>query len=99
MRKVLVVDDDHVFLTNMERILGSAGHAAITAKDGVEALLAYRAARADLGLVILDLDLPRMDGLSVAKVIRKADPLARIVLLCAPSVLLEESIAPDAFLP
>ena len=99
MRKVLVVDNDPVFLANMERILGTAGYETLTARDGVEGLLTYRANQQAIGLLILDLDLPRMGGLAVAKVIRKADLMARIVLLCQPTLGLQEGIAPDDFLP
>lgn len=61
--RVLVVDDDPIVREVLSRYLGREGFAAITADDGEAALNAYEVRPPDL--VILDLMLPRLDGIEV----------------------------------
>lgn len=69
MRTILVVDDE-VRITQLVRdYLVHAGYAALTASDGRSALALYRAEKPDL--VVLDLGLPEIDGLDVARELRK----------------------------
>jgi two-component system alkaline phosphatase synthesis response regulator PhoP len=69
MRTILVVDDE-VRITQLVRdYLVHAGYAALTAGDGRSALALYRAEKPDL--VVLDLGLPEIDGLDVARELRK----------------------------
>ena len=69
MRTILVVDDE-VRITQLVRdYLVHAGYAALTAGDGRSALALYRTEKPDL--VVLDLGLPEIDGLDVARELRK----------------------------
>jgi two-component system alkaline phosphatase synthesis response regulator PhoP len=69
MRTILVVDDE-VRITQLVRdYLVHAGYAALTAGDGRSALALYRVEKPDL--VVLDLGLPEIDGLDVARELRK----------------------------
>ena len=62
--------DDEVRITQLVRdYLVHAGYAALTAGDGHSALALYRAEKPDL--VVLDLGLPEIDGLDVARELRK----------------------------
>ena len=63
MPKILVVDDEPDILRVVCRIMESCGHQVRTALDGLEALDAVAADRPDC--IILDLNLPRMDGFEV----------------------------------
>ncbi|HET9050705.1 MAG TPA: response regulator transcription factor [Candidatus Dormibacteraeota bacterium] len=69
MRSVLVVDDEPEILRLIRDHLGRAGFEVVTAGDGREALAAARRRRPDL--VVLDLGLPGMDGLDVARALRR----------------------------
>jgi len=58
--RILVVDDDEALLRMIRLTLITEGYAVTTARDGFEGLAAM--ARAVFALVVLDLQMPRMDG-------------------------------------
>jgi DNA-binding response OmpR family regulator len=66
--KVLVVDDDRDLRELIGYVLKSAGYAIVEAGDGLEAVRAHAAERPSL--VILDLNLPGIDGFEVCRRIR-----------------------------
>jgi two-component system alkaline phosphatase synthesis response regulator PhoP len=78
MKTVLVVDDERQIAEIARDYLRHAGYAVIIAADGVAALTMARAERPDL--VVLDLALPRMDGLDVAKTLRRESAVPIIML-------------------
>jgi two-component system, OmpR family, alkaline phosphatase synthesis response regulator PhoP len=80
VKTVLVVDDERQIATIAGDYLRHAGFAVITAGDGVEALALARSRRPDL--VVLDLGLPRLDGLEVARALR-VDGNVPIIMLTA----------------
>jgi DNA-binding response OmpR family regulator len=63
--RVLVVEDDRRIAADVERALDAAGYLVETVRDGEEAW--FRGDTEDYGAIILDLGLPRMDGLAVLK--------------------------------
>jgi DNA-binding response OmpR family regulator len=63
--RVLLVEDDRRIAADVERALEAAGYVVETVADGEEAW--FRGDTEDYGAVVLDLGLPRMDGLSVLK--------------------------------
>jgi CheY-like chemotaxis protein len=78
---VLVVDDDAAITATFENILGGEGYDVTTATDGRAALELARRQAFDLAL--LDLVMPRMDGLEVLRRLRELLPDCRIVILSA----------------
>ena len=78
MKRVLIVDDEPKIVQLARDYLEHAGFAVATAYDGKAALSSARSERPDL--VILDLGLPEMDGLDVARALR-ADSSVPIVML------------------
>jgi DNA-binding response OmpR family regulator len=80
MTSVLVVDDDHTVREVVVSYLRAAGHEVREAADGESALTSMRDAPADL--VVLDLMLPGIDGLEVARRLR-ADGDVPIIMLTA----------------
>src|SRR5581483_3545580 len=77
-KKILVVDDEKKFVNVLRAYLEQAGFAVVTAYDGKSALAAFR--REKPNLVLLDLNLPEMDGLDVARTIRKESNVPIIML-------------------
>lgn len=75
--KVLVVDDDPDILEIVTTVLGMFGVPAVTARDGIEALETMRAS-GDVGLVLLDLMMPRMSGVDVLAEMKRDPGLAQM---------------------
>ena len=69
MKTVLVVDDSKTMVMSLTGVLEKSGFAVETAGDGVEALEKLATSPA---LVITDLNMPRMDGITFIKEARKA---------------------------
>ncbi|CAM4151820.1 PhoP family transcriptional regulator [Streptococcus penaeicida] len=78
MKKILIVDDEKPISDIIKFNLTKEGYDIITAFDGREAVAAFEEEKPDL--VILDLMLPEMDGLEVAKEIRKTSHIPIIML-------------------
>jgi two-component system chemotaxis response regulator CheY len=66
---VLAVDDSNSIRQMLQFALKSRGYGVIPAGDGVEALEALERGRFDL--MVLDINMPRLDGLSLLKVLRE----------------------------
>lgn len=78
-RRVLVVDDNVDSANSMALLLRLDGHDVRVAHDGPEALAAAAAFRP--GVIILDIGLPGMSGLQVAREIRRAPEHAGVVII------------------
>jgi two-component system OmpR family response regulator len=78
MKTILVVDDEPKIAALARDYLEHAGFAVAVAADGRAALDAVRRARPDL--VVLDLGLPKLDGLDVTREIRRDSSLPIIML-------------------
>jgi CheY-like chemotaxis protein len=82
---ILVVDDSPVVVDLVREALQGDGYDVITARDGLEALDAVKRQRFDL--ILLDIDMPRMNGYQLCKLL-KNDPSFRdipIIMLTAKS--------------
>ena len=77
--RVLVVDDNHDAAESMAQLLAMNGHEVCVAHDGPAALEAVQKFQADL--VLLDIGLPGLSGLEVAKRIRQIPALADVTLV------------------
>ncbi|MBC7706005.1 MAG: response regulator, partial [Rhodoferax sp.] len=77
--RVLVVDDNHDAAESMAQLLAMNGHEICVAHDGPAALEAGQQFQADL--VLLDIGLPGLSGLEVAKRIRQIPALADVTLV------------------
>jgi two-component system, OmpR family, alkaline phosphatase synthesis response regulator PhoP len=78
MKTILVVDDERQIAQIAKDYLQHAGYSVVTTGDGVEAMTLARERHPDL--VVLDLALPRLDGLEVAKRLRKESSVPIIML-------------------
>ena len=78
MKTILVVEDEPSIAQIAADYLRHGGFGVITASNGVDALAQARAQRPDL--VVLDLGLPRLDGLEVAKTLRREGDVPIIML-------------------
>lgn len=79
--RILLVEDDRPLAEALGALLAAAGYAVDTVHDGEAAEALAAAERFDL--VILDLNLPRMDGLSVLRAMRNRSNDAAVMILTA----------------
>ena len=90
MSRILVVDDDKTTRLVLRRVLTSAGFSTAVAKDGVEALKAIDGGTFDL--MLLDVWMPRMNGLELLAKLRTSKNRPRVVVMTsddAPETLLK----------
>jgi PAS domain S-box-containing protein len=89
--RILIVDDEPDIALILKLQLEDAGYRTVRARDGVEALQCL--ARESFELVLLDIKMPRMDGLQVLKAIMEKDEYGAVIMMTAHG---SEDIAVDA---
>ena len=77
--KILIVDDDKDIVQLLEIYVRNEGYEPITAYNGKEALTKLNT-NPDIGLVILDIMMPEMDGMEVIKQVRKDSSIPILVV-------------------
>jgi len=78
---ILYAEDDPITQQNMAEFLSEIFKNIYVASDGQEALNIYNTKKPNA--ILMDIDMPKKDGLSVAKEIRKRDKVTPIVMLTA----------------
>jgi two-component system alkaline phosphatase synthesis response regulator PhoP len=81
MKRILLVDDEAKIVQGLKPYFRQAGFEVFTAYDGPEALRAARRDQPDI--IVLDLMLPGMDGLEVARALRREGNAVPIIMLTA----------------
>jgi len=76
--RILVVDDDPPILEMLSMHLISEGYQVMTARDGDQALTVIKQEKPDL--VLLDIMMPRVDGLTVCEQVREYSPVPIIII-------------------
>ena len=79
--KILIVDDAPSMIKILKDILVACGHEVHEAITGEEALVSYSDVEPDV--VLMDILMPSMDGVSATRKILEKDPLAKIVVITA----------------
>jgi CheY-like chemotaxis protein len=87
---VLCIDDEQTALQLRQTVLESAGYKVLTAKSGVLGIQAFKSR--PVSAVILDYWMADMNGMQVAREIRKLNPAVPIIILSAYGELLDESL-------
>lgn len=81
--RVLVVEDDASILAGLELNLSMEGYQVLTAADGEAAVELLKRPELDLDLALLDVMLPRQNGLEVLEVARRLRPDLPVIILSA----------------
>jgi DNA-binding response OmpR family regulator len=79
MAKVLVIDDEPGIRDLLDTLLRRKGYDVIVAESGQKGLECFRRARPDV--IVLDLKMPEMDGLTVLRQVRSLDPIMPVIIL------------------
>jgi len=77
--KVLVIEDDEYSRDALAHLLAAEGYEAQSASDGESGLASAHEMRPDV--IVLDLNLPGIDGKQVIQMIRKDGPLKKVPIL------------------
>jgi CheY-like chemotaxis protein len=77
---ILLIDDDEFLLVSTRALIERMGFTLLTAMDGVEAVEVFQQHRGEIGCVITDLTMPRMDGWETLTALRRLDPTLPVIL-------------------
>ncbi len=83
--KILFVDDEEDLTLIVADTLRGQGYDVITAVHGIEGLEKFKTENADI--VVADVMMPKMDGFTMAKEIRKLSPAVPLLFLTAKSTI------------
>jgi len=81
MKKILVVDDAAFMRMRCTQLLSDNGYQVAEASNGAEALDKYKEYQPDA--VLLDITMPKMDGIVTLQELIKLDPSARVAMVTA----------------
>ena len=76
---ILVIDDEPDICELFEQVLGAEGYAVLSVHNGLDGVTCNTINNPDV--IILDLKMPKMDGVETLKAIRKTDPAVRVIIL------------------
>lgn len=91
--KLLIVEDDPILSKNLVKGFEKTGYVVEAALDGAEG--EYLAFVNEYDLIILDLNLPKIDGIDVLQYIKKTKPNQRIIILSARDDLEDRILGMD----
>lgn len=82
MARLLICDDAAFMRLTLKKIVEEAGHHVVAeAEDGAECIQRYREWAPDL--ILMDITMPDMDGITATKKIREIDPDAKVIIVSA----------------
>jgi len=92
-KKIIVVDDSQLYRAKMADILGDAGHKVTTLPDGAD-LKELLDGGSDLpDLVILDLQMPKMDGFKTLEWLNEANLIDKLSVICVTGAYDPEDVS------
>ncbi len=80
--KILVAEDENINYLLLHELLKGKVQTILRAKNGVEAVELYKK-NPDIGLIFMDIKMPKMDGVEATKEIRKINDTVPIIALTA----------------
>ena len=91
MKKILIVDDDNVFQKTMSAKLESFNYEVISAEDGEIGL--EKAVKEKPDLILLDVKMPNMDGVTLLKKLRSNEAVPKMPVLITSNLSVTDNIA------
>ncbi|MBF0497691.1 MAG: PAS domain S-box protein [Deltaproteobacteria bacterium] len=77
---ILLVDDEAAISNLVTQLLVTHGYSVLTAANGFEALQVYKQNVDQIALIILDLNMPEMDGRACLEQLRQMDPEVKVII-------------------
>ncbi len=100
---ILVVDDEAPIREFTETVLKTYSYRVLTASDGIEALALYAQYKDEISIVVLDMMMPHMDGLTTIRLLKKINPQVKIIVVSGletnAQIIESESFNVKNFLP
>ena len=82
---VLIVDDEEVVRTVLSKLICSLGFEVLIAADGMRAVEVFRENKDDIKLVLMDMTMPRMNGMEAFSRMQEIDPEVRVIIVSGHS--------------
>ena len=82
-RSVFIVDDHMTIQKMLSDLLGCLGYNTLTASDGIEAVELYKERQEQIGIVLLDLVMPGMNGVHTLQKLREINPNVKVIICSA----------------
>jgi len=76
---ILVVDDEPAIRDITKTSLQTYNYKALTASDGIEAITIYAEHQQEISVVLTDMMMPTMDGLTTIRTLQKINPRVKII--------------------
>lgn len=92
--KILIAEDNPVNLNLVSKVLSKSGYETVTAINGIDAVSKFQS-EPDIGVILMDIQMPVMDGLSAAQEIRRIESENR-TFSHTPIVALTATVSSDA---
>jgi two-component system, OmpR family, response regulator len=77
--RILLVDDEVAFANNIAKLISKRGYEVVTVYNGESAIKAVEENEFDV--IVLDLKMPGIDGLTTLKAIKKSQPKVEVIIL------------------
>jgi two-component system, OmpR family, response regulator len=77
--RILLVDDEVAFANNIAKLISKRGYDVVTVYNGESAIKAVEENEFDV--IVLDLKMPGIDGLTTLKAIKKSQPKVEVIIL------------------
>ncbi len=83
---ILVVDDESAILEIIKTSLEEYNYRILTASNGIEAIALYSQHQNEISVVLLDMMMPSMDGLTTIRVLQQMNPQVKIIVMSGVAV-------------
>jgi CheY-like chemotaxis protein len=93
---ILIVEDEAAIRKLAARLLGSVGYRVLEASDGLDALEVYERYRDEISLVVLDIMMPRLDGLKCLAGLKRINPGVKALIASGYSPTISAHNAEEA---
>jgi CheY-like chemotaxis protein len=87
---VLIVDDSEFFRNLVRSYLEQAGFPVVEAVDGLDAWQVLETDHETIGLVVTDIEMPKMDGLTLTRRVKEDEKLRRLPVIVFSSIMADD---------